>query len=178
LLVFLTAALTAVTAFLAGFTRGLMNYTRKLWSATNDLVERTEATDKRVRRARISAGPSPSQRRGHGIEALFIANYGPTMAFLENIAWGVCLERDYVNGMAPDRATKRPDMWPPNQAMTEYLHVFFERDSVQNLIFWGRVDYKDIWGDRHYTEWKFQIAPNGWDIPLQGTVTDEYPRSN
>ena len=116
-----------------------------------------------------------------------IHNYGKTTAFITEIKWGFCRYEDFIkinDKVVVSKLIENPHKWlpkyveiekaenadeaiPPDLIGIPYRHVPVDRDRYIGWVFFGRVRYKDVFGDSHYSTFKLQITEHHSD-PLPG----------
>jgi len=174
-------AITALSTFVIAI------FTIVLAFATGILVKMARQQDEATRvheRAYVFGGPgmrvlSAPEPVGR-VQAIMvtIANYGRTPAFLRNVSWGLCLERDWPMHTY-QHETNREDVIFPNQTGPQpYAHAQSPipiqgfRNTVH--IFYGRIDYLDVFKKEHHSFWRHRILPPDWrrDEPLAGLIDE------
>lgn len=154
-----TIALVVVTAILAFFTYWL-------WSATRRLAIDTQRTDKRQLRAYVSV--RGTEVHGDAAQPRFtveLVNCGQTPAH-EMTAWIGSAFRDFpLNGtLSPlESPSHKQSLGPsvPSLLRKALKRGFLPeeiqqmRDNTHALYIFGRCNYKDIFGEAHFTDFRF-----------------------
>lgn len=152
---FLLVVVTLVLAF----------FTYKLWRSTNDLVTKTEKSTRALERAYVHAG-------GHfpGNVDKFqgdVGNYGRTSAFVSRI----CMEvRSRDNGVPPipvytNRVYFGLNLYPGQPPVGARVQV--NKRGISNPFVYGRVWYKDVFGDRHSEGFIYVVNSDGTTVAME-----------
>jgi hypothetical protein len=130
-----------------------------------------ERSNRKVNRAYLVGGPGA---RGTATSPLHIVmtigNYGKTPGILTSISWGLTEDEKIVPRRGPN-VVKFEDVYPPDMRVRLYPRVSFEFDSTKP-IFYGRIEYRDVWNKPHYSTWKHRIYPDGRDDAIEGAYTE------
>jgi hypothetical protein len=101
-----------------------------------------------------------------------IQNYGKTPGFITKVEYGFCPRNEWPCGKSVSQALSHHEFrgkylepYPkfakePIQPNTEWLpfrHVEFRRDEKLGQIFFGRIEYVDIFRVDHYSTFKLLI---------------------
>lgn len=119
----------------------------------------------------------------HGPYRMAIMNFGRTAGFTTKVEWGFCTRKefdDYVirnDRRVSDIITKREhQLWwlmhqskkspveiqdilePSGSDAKHYRHVEEpDRDALLGQVFFGKITYKDVFGDEHWTTFSYYI---------------------
>jgi hypothetical protein len=130
-------------------------------------------------------GGGPCQTNVANIGTMTIQNYGRTPAFVEKVEWGLCDEDKFLKdisvsamidrGLLPSgtvETVKVEGIWPPNavpQPFSSKIKIIYPQSVGK--IFFGRFDYRDVFGDRHHSTFKLKLEADG-PTPLDGCHSD------
>lgn len=128
----------------------------------------------------------PKARDFTGPWRLVIHNHGRTPAFVTKIKWGLCRYGEFRQDIPVSEIVEHPDIWlpvdrifespknvdeafPPSVDPFVTRHVEFprERHHFVGWVFFGRVDYNDVFGKPHHSTFKMLILDDHSD-PLPG----------
>lgn len=177
----ISAALVALfTACLVCLNRSLLNATKKAADAAADSARAAKVAaeiDRQQQRAYIFGGPGcrlPVDGAEEEDIVITLENYGRTPGILKKISWGICPEADFYEGLEFQGVLVRedaiqPDMDNPKPVRAAKCRI---KKGGPNQVFYGRIDYLDIFKDKHYSTWKHRVLPNGKDEPLEGAYSD------
>jgi hypothetical protein len=116
-------------------------------------------------------------------------NFGKTPAYITDVTWGISpyaafWETVKVEDVIARRASLLPqdaefgqsntdEAIAPDIAGIPYRHVTFPKDRIAyiNWVFYGRVRYKDVFGDDHSSYFKLRLTEEHSD-PLPGCHSD------
>jgi len=183
LLVIFAAALFLVTAILA-------QYTKKLWRSTADLVEKTEKTTKLHERAYVFGGGPFGQPDGAGGVLpdwfMTIQNWGRTVAFVKKVRWGLYDADKFPESVSVSKLVEgsylpagivqtvvKDDIYPPTGATSlPYFWVAIKHEENIGRIFFGKIDYEDVFREAHYSTFKLKLIKGG-SKPLPGCYSED-----
>lgn len=190
--------LVYVTVVLVAATSGLMCYTAKLWDATRTLLARADLTARFHERAYIvGGGPTgfspegpPKMMFNNAGEMIFteramtIENWGRTPGFVTSIQWGICRKDELPPNMSISEIIHRntlpirrvefaEQIYPPTSGVLLVRHVVIPTDENIGKVFFGRIDYKDVFRERHHSTFKL-LMNNGPSDPLQGSYSEDW----
>ena len=102
-----------------------------------------------------------------------IYNFGKTSGYNMKIEHGFCPEdkfdlktpvsaliknKDFANEYMKQE-TAIQDVFPPTgQTPYQYRHIPVDRDKYLKWIFFGKITYKDIFGDEHYSTFSYRLT--------------------
>lgn len=168
---------------LVAFTCFLFVATVGLWKATRKLVTSAEIMTRRTERAYLIGG-GPAVIRNSTASTMTIHNVGKTPGFITKIQWGLCDAKDFyfdklvstiINEklIAEIKTVDEDNVWPPAPAPVGMRHVTIDYHSKNiGRIFFGRIDYKDIFGDSHYSTFKLELTEGG-SRTLPGSYSED-----
>lgn len=137
----------------------------------------------------------PKARDFSGPWQMVIHNYGRTPGYVFAIKWGLCpreffdklnmsvsaIVKAFDRGLLPlpHRAefhvpANVDDTYPPSDQPSRNRHVEFERERTNyvGFVFFGRIDYKDVFGEPHHSTFKLLLLDDYTD-PLPGCFSDD-----
>src|SRR6266571_3673308 len=120
-----------------------------------------------------------------------IQNFGRTPGFVTAIRWGLCPKENFGDDFKVNEVMRYPslclpskvtiqipprvdDPFPPNgnPVINSRVKLDGERSDYVGQVFFGRIDYKDVFGDTHHSTFKLLLNPEHSD-PLPGSFSDE-----
>jgi hypothetical protein len=135
-----------------------------------------ERSNRKINRAYLVGGPGG--RNPHPVIAgnpftviMTIGNYGRTPGILTRVSWGLTDDENIVVPRQCPNVVPREDVYAPDTGIRFYPHVSFVFDPARP-IFYGRIEYLDVWNEPHFSIWKHRLHPDGGDDPLGGAYTD------
>jgi hypothetical protein len=158
-----------------------------------DVAERATVV---TERAYVSGGPGHRGRHRESNGNLYDThiiftgmNTGKTPAFTKRIEWGVCKESDWptVGKNWPAVESSQSDTWEnvlqPQMNREELVQAettatFIEMGEEPHVC-WGRIFYRDIFGNDYETAWKHQVVrKNGVLVTtaLPGAYSSEWEK--
>ncbi|MFA4828332.1 MAG: hypothetical protein WC855_03380 [Thermodesulfovibrionales bacterium] len=168
-----TLALACITGLLAMFTFWL-------WRANIKLIKSSRVQE---RAYLIGGGPAVNKREDTSM--ITIHNVGKTPGFITKVQWGLCDEKDFpfdvlvskiINEKRLDGIKPVPEdnVWPPSSQPVGMRHVIIN-NHFKNVgrIFFGQIDFKDIFGDSHYSTFKLELTEDG-SRTLPGSYSEDY----
>ncbi len=178
--------------YIAFFTALLFLVTGGLVLVTGGLVVvgyRQETMARTHERAYVfGGGPVQVMKRGvvvPDLGTMSIENYGRTPATVGKIEWGLCDESKFPKDIPVSRIIEGnllPDgiiqilsvqnVLPPNMPPMIFTDkIEFSHSENLGKIFFGRFNYKDVFGDEHYSTFKLRLTETGSE-GLEGRYTD------
>jgi len=148
-----------------------------LWGIPNDAVQ-NQWLNEWLYRHRAQASMF------HGPWRMAIHNRGQTAGFTTKVEWGMCPDQEYprnchgkyvrVSKILNNRRyagfrrqfmmgfTEIQDILVPQDEVLHYRHCqVTDEERKPGHIFFGRIKYKDVFGDPHYSTFALRITDNG-----------------
>lgn len=174
------------------FTCLLFLATVGLWRATRNLVIRTDKMNRNTERAfLIGGGPEVFIKIGESVarredSIITIHNAGRTPGFCTKLQWAICDEKDFlpnkrVSQILDEHTIKSIDgniieennVWPAGEKFgLDHFKITNHESHIGRILF-GRVDFKDIFGDMHYSTFKLKLIESG-SRTLPGSYSDDW----
>lgn len=165
-------------ALTAAFTFAVAIFTWRLWGSTAELVERSDQTAKSQERAYVYA---KFVGRVEGTIGIQLGNLGKTPATVDRVAyravifpgepWEMPIEDDFR------RVVVIRETIPPNDSPDYFIAAGFDMSGTQTIAFYGRVFYKDVFGDNWSTAWALRLEPTenwrGYSLKGHGGLRHE-----
>jgi hypothetical protein len=139
----------------------------------------TEVTE----RAYVTGGPGNRRQHEESSGKMYQThivftgmNTGKTPAFTQKIYWGVCKETEWpeIGGNWPIVESSKSEIWedilPPQMHRDDRVPAMCSATYVDGdgpHVCWGRILYRDIFGNDHETAWKHRV------IRTDGIITSE-----
>jgi len=108
-----------------------------------------------------------------------IINFGKTAAYTTKVEWGLCPREEFLTDVPVSKLLDAPehnnwrslymrgvvtvqDIFPPNpDKPLHYRHIEIpDEDIIKYLtwVFFGRITYKDVFKDEHYTTFSYHLV--------------------
>jgi hypothetical protein len=166
-------------------------------------MRHADATTRRSERAYFVAGALYGQPRNDGDEwsrsnqptakmfkgpwRLTIYNFGRTAGFTTGVEWGLCPEEKFPRDVRVSRLLddgllaeymKEPvtleDVFAPTgNTPYQYRHVQIDRDAFVGYILFGRMSYKDVFGDDHFSTFSYRLTEDYSDA-IGNSLSDDH----
>jgi len=142
----------------------------------------------------IGGGPVVINNNTPDIVCMDIVNRGKTLGFIKEVRLGVCAEEDFPKtGTVSENIKNKKlklialvfnkegdysldDVATPYMNYPVYRAPFLHKLNGEQIgqVFYGKIDYTDIFGDSHYSTFKLKLIPRdkGGSMPLEGCYSD------
>ena len=126
-------------------------------------AENNTRTTQVLERAYVYGGPGfnlVNKESGQIIgKIITIGNYGKTPAYVEKVRWGICPFGEW-KGQEPENVDVLRDVLYPMTPPKPRISVPFP-DGGDAFAFFGRIYFRDIFGEYWYSTFEHRIEPNG-----------------
>lgn len=172
----------SANAWLVIFTCGLFAATVALVRATQALVRGADNTAKHQLRAYVGIQRIIIGRNNPLVARVFITNTGKTMAKHVTVTIGSMLH--FVGTPQFESGERQPKIVVmPNEVcgFTQEIGINpnadflrFSREGMGTIYVWGRIDYSDVFGELHWTTFRFEHGEHITTDPLNEVWTTKY----
>lgn len=131
-------------------------------------------------------GPTNIEPDANGNDRMMVIhNSGRTPGFVTHVKYGFCpperfpkasISKIISKNMLPDivRTVENADnIFPPTTEHRRYRHVRYNARTEEGKIFFGKIWFKDVFGDKHYSTFKL-LLNNGGSHPLPGGYSEDW----
>lgn len=162
-------------------TIAIAGFTFTLWQATEGLFRIAEQQGKDMKssldtmrtqeRALIYGGPGINliEKESGPIvgKIITIGNYGRSPGYVEKIEWGVSIFKEWDGKRDIRHVVVLRDVLYPNSPPVGRCPIKLPM-GTEALAFYGRIYFRDIYGQDWYTTWEHRLEPSpNWDsFPL------------
>ena len=116
-----------------------------------------------------------------------IQNHGGTTGFITKVEWGFCSKAEFPQGvfvsqiidknMLPWKVQLVPHphdvIAPTGMTRFPYRHVEFYRSKHVGEIFFGRIHYRDVFKETHYSTFALLLGPKYSDS-IGGSYSEDW----
>ncbi len=157
-----------------------------LWFATRKLVTNTDKMNRDTEHAYLIGGGPEVKKDGSNSSIITIHNAGRNTGFLTKLQWKICDEKNFlpkvkvskilnenlIEGIVSD-VIEEDNVWPASEKFgLEHFIITNHGDHIGRILF-GQVDFKDIFGDSHYSTFKLRLHKGG-SRTLPGSYSEDW----
>ena len=130
-------------------------------------------------------------------KCMTVQNYGKTNGFITRVQWALCPIDEFPRGkdklvskIIEEWTSRPPSFLRPNSKIEDveaveymvqptinppwapYRLVTFRRSDYVDHVFFARIDYRDVFGQNHYSTFKVHLTKAGFSDPIDGGYAD------
>lgn len=164
----LVALFTGLLVFVTGW---LVYYTKNLWGATGKLVIGADNTARHELRAYMGVATNrilkgQGEREPHCVE-LVIQNFGKTMAKDTQVWINATITNEAITDF-PLGERKSKTVVMPHESLGFQHDIGLPKTTPGRIYLWGRIEYKDVFEEPHWTTFRFMDDKSAWLTSMTG----------